>query len=100
MAMHCCDCDHSSPVPETPRNPVARGAVRLSAIGVRGLGPLIGAACAIWSPMEHAAGFSDRTPAVLLCVAGVPRLIRRLRRPRVRWNAPPSAPGCNRPGAY
>jgi hypothetical protein len=100
MAMHCCACDQSSPVPDVLCDPAGRGAVRRSAVGVRSLGPLIGAACAIWSPVEHAAGFSDRTPAMLLCVAGVTRLIRRLRRPRVRWNATPGAPGRDRPGAY
>ena len=100
MATRCCDCDHSYFVPEAPYDPARRGAVRLSAIGVRGLGPLIGAACALWSPVEHAAGFSDRAPAVLLCLAGAGRLVRRLRQPRVRWNAASGAPGRDRPEVY
>jgi hypothetical protein len=38
--------------------------------------------CALWSPAQHAAGFSSREPAALLFAAGSVKLVRRLRRSR------------------
>lgn len=98
MATPCCNCDHMLYMPQDPGGLPARHALRLSALGNGSLKPLLGAACALRSPVAHAAGFSDRGLAVLLCPAGVVRLIRRPPWPQLRWDQVLSAPGCSRPG--
>jgi len=77
-------CDYSSPVPEVLCGlPAWRAAWRtapISSVAVRTLGLLIGLLSMVWSPIEHAAGFSGRNPVVVLCLSGAMRLLRWSRR--------------------
>jgi len=100
MATPCCDCDHALYLPRDPCGPPVRRFEQLSSIAVGGLGPLIGMAAVLWTPVEHAAGLSDRGAAVLLLLAGAVRLMRRIRRKRYRWEPAPAGPGRHRRGAW
>jgi hypothetical protein len=71
-----------------------------SSIAVRSLGPLIGMLGVLWSPVQHAAGFSGRGAAVMLFLAGALRLTRRLRRTRLQWDPSPDAAGRHRRGTW
>jgi hypothetical protein len=93
MAAPCCDCDHTFSAPRDPCGLPVRRFEPLPAIVLRRLGPLIGVIGLLWAPVEHAAGFSGRGAGVVLCLAGVLRLARRLRRTLFRWDPSPSALG-------
>jgi len=100
MATPCCDCDHTFHLPRDPCGlPVRRFEPR-SSVTMGSLGPLIGAVGVLWTPVEHAAGVSGRGAAVLLCLAGAARLLRRLRRKRYRWDPAPDGPGRHRRGTW
>lgn len=100
MATPCCDCDHTLHPPRDPGGLSARRYEQLSSIVAGGLGPLIGVAAVLWTPVEHAAGLSDRGTAALLLLAGAMRLLRRFRRKRYRWEPAPGGPGRHRRGAW
>ena len=100
MATPCCDCDYTFSQPHAPCGLSARRFEPRSAIAVRGLGPLVGIVGVLWPPVTHAAGFSGRGAAVLLCLAGALKLTRRLRRTAYRWDPPPAGPGRHRRGSW
>ena len=100
MATPCCDCDRTFSVSRDPCGLPPRRFEPLASIAVGGFGPLIGVAGALWTPVEHAAGFSGRGAAALLFLAGATRLLRRLRRKRYRWDPVPSGTGRHRRGAW
>ena len=101
MATPCCACERTFfPPRRHPRLPPGRRLEPRASAAVRTLGPLIGAAGVLWSPVEHAAGFSDRGAALLLCLAAAMRLLRRLRRKRYRWDPAPAGPGRHRRGEW
>ena len=100
MVTAFCECDHSSPVPEVLRGLPAWRAAPISSAAVRALGLLIGVLSVVCSPIEHAAGFSGRNPAVVLCLSGAMRLLRRWRPPPIRLDAVSGGFGRDRPGAW
>lgn len=100
MATSRCDHGHLPPVLQDPLDLPVRPGAPFSWIAVRGLGPLIGTFGALWSPVEHAAGFSGRDRAVGLCLVGAMKLIRRRLRPQGRWDAVPGRSGGLQPGAW
>ena len=99
MATPCCNCDHTCVAPADLYGPVPKRGGPLASIVVRSLAPLV-AACALGGPIEHAAGLSGRGSVVLLCVAGVVRLARRLRRARFRWDPAATGAGHRRQGTW
>jgi hypothetical protein len=96
-------CDHLSPVPEVlcglPAWRAAWSAAPISSVAVRALGLLIGVLSVVWSPTEHAAGFSGRNPVAVLCLSGAMKLLRR-RLPPIRLDAVSGGLGRDRPGTW